>query len=222
MDIPFQDRAEGGRQLAELLGAYGQREDVVILALPRGGVPVAFEVAKALEAPLDIFVVRKLGLPGHEELAMGAIATGGGVVLNEDVVSMGNVSRRVIDEVAGRERVELERREREYRGERPAPELAGKVCILIDDGLATGASMRAAAMALREQRPARIVVAVPVAAGDTCDAFRSIVDEVVCAMTPEPFHAVGLWYEDFSQTSDEEVRELLEESQRLHPDGART
>jgi len=217
MDIPFHDRAEAGRSLAERLRNYARRDDVVILALPRGGVPVGFEVAKALEAPLDVFIVRKLGLPGQEELAMGAIASSGGIVLNEDVVAMAHVPRRVIGQVAAEERQELIRREREYRGDRPPPDLAGKICILVDDGLATGASMKAAAMALRERGPARVVVAVPVAAASTCVEFRQIVDEVVCAMSPEPFHAVGLWYEDFSQTSDQEVRELLVKAQQMFP-----
>jgi predicted phosphoribosyltransferase len=180
-----------------------------VLALPRGGVPVAFEVAEALHAPLDIFLVRKLGVPGHEELAMGAIATGGVRVLNEDVVGYLNINDEVIERVAAREQRELERRERVYRGGRAAPDVRGRTVILVDDGLATGSTMRAAAAALRLQRPARIIVAVPVAAPQTCDEFRTEVDEIVCAATPEPFRGVGLWYEDFSQTTDEEVRELL-------------
>jgi len=214
MAIPFQDRTEAGRLLAEKLMAYANRPDVLVLALPRGGVPVAFEVAKALNVPLDIFLVRKLGLPGHEELAMGAIASGGMRVLNEDVVHYLRVPNEVIEKVARREQQELERREREYRGDRPAPEVRGRTIILIDDGLATGSSMRAAVRALRQQQPARIIVAVPIAAESTCNEFKAEVDEIVCALTPEPFHAVGLWYEDFSQTTDEEVRDLLKRAAR--------
>ena len=191
---------------------YRGRKDVLVLALPRGGVPVAFEVARALHVPMDIFLVRKLGVPGHEELAMGAIASGGVRVLNEDVVNYLSIPDRVIEKVAADELRELERRERAYRGDRRAPDVKDKTVILIDDGLATGSTMRAAAAALREQKPERIVVAVPVAAPQTCDEFKTEVDEIVCAVTPEPFHAVGLWYEDFSQTTDEEVRELLAQS----------
>jgi len=195
--------------LAAQLTDYANRPDVLVLALPRGGVPVAYEVAKALRAPLDIFLVRKLGVPGHEELAMGAIATGGVRVLNEDVMRYISISDAAIDAVAAKEQRELERREQLYRGDRPAPDVKGQTVILVDDGLATGSTMRAAAAALRQQKPARIVVAVPVSAVQTCDEYRMGVDEIVCAVTPEPFHAVGMWYEDFSQTTDEEVRELL-------------
>ena len=209
MPKPFRDRAEAGRVLAEKLEAYANRSDVVVLALPRGGVPVAFEVARKLNAPLDVFLVRKLGVPGHAELAMGAIASGGVRVLNEDVVDYLRIPDEVIDAVAAEEQRELDRRERAYRGYAGAPDVRGRTVILVDDGLATGSSMRAAVIALREQQPARIIVAVPVAARATCDEFRSQVDEIVCAVTPEPFRAVGLWYEDFSQTSDEEVRNLL-------------
>jgi predicted phosphoribosyltransferase len=205
----FRDRRDAGRLLAEKVTAYTGRPDVLVLALPRGGVPVAYEVARALGAPLDIFVVRKLGIPGHEELAMGAVATGGVRVLNEQVVRGLGIPDDVIEAVTVWERRELTRRERLYRGDRPAPDVRGKTVILVDDGLATGASMHAAIAALRQQEPARIVVAVPTAARETCDAFRAEVDDVICATTPEPFHAVGLWYEDFSQTTDEEVRELL-------------
>jgi putative phosphoribosyl transferase len=185
---------------------------VIVLGLPRGGVPVAFEVARALNAPLDIFLVRKLGLPGHEELAMGAIASGGLRVLNDDIVGALNIPEAVVVAVARRERAELERRERAYRGDRPPLDVHGKTVILVDDGLATGSSMRAAVAGLRARQPAQIVVAVPTAAPETCEAFENEVDEVVCAVTPQPFFGVGMWYEDFSQTSDEEVRRLLEEA----------
>ena len=211
---PFRDRSDAGRQLAARLTAYANRSDVLVLALPRGGVPVAFEVAHALDAPLDIFLVRKLGLPGQEELAMGAIASGGVTVLNSEVVDTLRIPDHVIDQVAAQEQRELERRERLYRDDRSPPDVRGKTVILVDDGLATGATMYAAAAALRELGPDRIVVAVPTAAPETCDAFRDAVDEIVCAITPDPFYAVGLWYEDFSQTTDDEVRELLA---RAHP-----
>lgn len=207
---PYRDRAEAGRCLAEELVDYVDRPDVLVLALPRGGVPVAYEVARALNAPLDVILVRKLGVPGHEELAMGAIASGGTRLLNESVVRALRIKPEIIDQVAQTEQAELERREREYRDDRPQPDVRGKTIIVIDDGLATGASMRAAVVAIRRRRPARLIVAVPVAAASTCEEFRCEVDEVVCAFTPEPFHAVGLWYEDFSQTTDEEVRNLLE------------
>jgi len=208
----FQDRREAGRKLATRLGVYENRPDVLVLALPRGGVPVAFEVAEALNAPLDIFLVRKLGVPGQEELAMGAIATGGVRILNEEVLHHLAIPGEVIDAVAAREQVELERREILYRGYRPVLDTRGRSIILVDDGLATGSTMRAAIAALRKQRPARIVVAVPVAAPQTRDEIRMEVNEMVCLMTPEPFHGVGLWYEDFSQTTDNEVRDLLEKS----------
>lgn len=205
----FRNRSEAGRFLADKLKAYANRPDVLVLALPRGGVPVAYEVATALKAPLDIFLVRKLGVPGHEELAMGALGSGGVRVLNEDVVNYLHIPDEVIEQVAAVEQQELERREKLYRGDRPVLDVRNRTVILIDDGLATGSTMRAAAVALRQQQPARIVVAVPVAAAETCNEFRKGVDEIVCATTPEPFYAVGLWYEDFSQTSDDEVRELL-------------
>jgi putative phosphoribosyl transferase len=210
----FRDRSDAGRRLAEQLTEYAGRPGVLVLALPRGGVPVAFEVARRLGAPLDIFLVRKLGVPGHEEFAMGAIATGGVRFINEGVVDYLGIPGEVVDAVAADEQLELERRERAYRDDRPPPDVRGRTVILVDDGLATGSTMRAASAALRKQGPARIVVAVPVSAPQTCDEFRAEVDEVVCAITPEPFHAVGLWYEDFSQTTDEEVRALLESAAR--------
>lgn len=206
----FRDRADAGRALAERLAAYVGRTDVVVLALPRGGVPVGFEVARALRAPLDVFVVRKLGVPGHEELAMGAIGSGDVRVLNEDVVRALKIPDEIVAQVAAAERRELERRERLYRGERPPFDVSGRTTILIDDGLATGSTMRAGVAALRRLGPSRIVVAVPVAAAQTCAELEREVDEVVCAETPEPFYAVGLWYEDFSQTTDAEVSALLE------------
>jgi erythromycin esterase-like protein/predicted phosphoribosyltransferase len=205
----FRDRREAGRLLAAKLMAYANRPDVVALALPRGGVPVAYEVARALHAPLDVFVVRKLGVPGYEELAMGAVATGGVRVLNDQIVRSLHIPEYVIDRVEAEEREELGRRERAYRGGRPPLEVRGRTVILIDDGLATGATMRAAVSALRQLQPARIIVAVPIASPETCDELKVEVEEVVCAITPEPFHAVGYWYEDFTQTTDEEVRELL-------------
>ncbi len=209
----FQNRSEAGKYLATRLTNFVNRDDVLVLALPRGGVPVAYEVAKALHAPLDIYLVRKLGVPGQEELAMGAIATGGVRVLNEDVIKYLSIPKSVIDSVAEIELRELERRERAYRGNRPEPDVRGKTVILVDDGLATGSTMRAAAEALRQQQPARIVVAVPVSAPQTCDEYRMGVDEIVCAVTPEPFYGVGQWYVDFSQTTDEEVRQLLAKAQ---------
>ena len=205
----FRNRTDAGRQLAEKLAAYANRPDVLVLALPRGGVPVAFEVARAFGAPLDVFLVRKLGVPGYEELAMGAVATGGVRVLNDEIVRGLGISEHEIDAVVARELHEVARRERLYRGDRPLPDIAGRTVILVDDGLATGATMRAAIQALRQQQPARIVVAVPTASPDTCEALKAEADDVVCAMTPEPFLAVGHWYEDFTQTTDDEVRELL-------------
>ena len=210
----FRDRSHAGRALAGMLARYAGRPDVVVLALPRGGVPVGYEVARALGAPLDVFVVRKLGVPGHEELAMGAIASGGVRIVSENVVEALNISDRVIATVAAAEARELERRERLYREGRLFPDVRGRTLILVDDGLATGSSMRAAAAALRSLGAARIVAAVPVAPKESCDALRELVDEVVCARVPERFMAVGEWYEDFSQTSDEEVSELLRRGQR--------
>src|SRR3982075_4277028 len=199
----YRDRTEAGKYLAAQLAHYANRDDVLVLALPRGGVPVAVEVAKALRAPLDIFLVRKLGVPGHEELAMGAIATGGVRVLNPDVVDYLGIPASVIDAVAADELRELERRERAYRGDRPEPDVRGKTVILIDDGLATGSTMRAAAAALRQQNPARIVVAVPVSAPQTCDEYRMGVDEIICAKTPEPVYGGGILQEHFYGTTDE-------------------
>jgi predicted phosphoribosyltransferase len=208
--IRYRNRAEAGRALAGRLALYAQRSDVVVLALPRGGVPVAFEIARALSASLDVFVVRKLGVPGHGELAMGAIASGGIRVLNPDVVAAFGLGERELEMVAARELDELRRREAAYRRDRPPPVVAGRVVILVDDGLATGATMRAAIAALRVMRPARIVVAVPVGARDTVQEIAALSDELVCPLTPAGFAAVGEWYEDFSETSDEQVRRLLE------------
>lgn len=213
--IRFRDRTEAGQLLAQkLIAAYANHPDVLVLALPRGGAPVAFEVAKALNAPLDVFLVRKLGLPGQEELAMGAIASSGVRVLNEEVVQGLRIPRSVIDAVAARELQELARREQAYRGSHPPPDVHGRTIILVDDGLATGSTMRAAVRALRQQQPARIVIAVPAAAPEAFSGLGAEVDEIVCLITPQPFFAVGLWYEDFSQTTDEEVRELLERAER--------
>jgi predicted phosphoribosyltransferase len=208
----FHDRRDAGRRLAAMLGEYAERDDVFVLALPRGGVPVGAEVAHALGAPLGVFLVRKLGVPGHEELAMGAIASGGVRVLNRDVLDQLRIAPRWIDMVAAQEFEELTRREAAYRDGRPAPDVRGKTVILVDDGLATGASMKAAVAALRDLGPARIVVAVPVGAAETCHELGSLADEVVCAETPDPFYAVGSWYANFDQTTDEEVRELLAEA----------
>jgi putative phosphoribosyl transferase len=211
----FEDRFEAGRLLASKLRSFANRPDTVVLALPRGGVPVGFEVAKALNSPLDVFVVRKLGVPGYEELAMGAIASGGIRVLNEDLVRTAGIPDEVIEAVAAEEERELERRERDYREDRPPINVQGRTVILVDDGLATGSSMRVAARALRNKNPSQIVGAVPVAAPATCAEFESEVDHVICAVTPEPFWAVGQWYRDFSQTSDEEVRNLLRQAASL-------
>jgi len=207
--MKFRNREEAGQILTPLLTRYAGGSDVIVLALPRGGVPVGFEVARSLGVPLDVYLVRKLGVPGQEELAMGAIATGGVVVINDAVTDSLGIPRSEIDRVAAEEGAELTRRERLYRGSSSAPELRDQTVILIDDGLATGATMRAAVQSVKVQRPQRIVVAVPTGAAETCARIAQEVDEVVCASTPEPFYAVGLWYEDFSQTTDAEVRELL-------------
>ena len=208
-DLPLADRRQAGRLLASALAHYANRTDVLVLALPRGGVPVAYEVATALGAGLDIFLVRKLGLPGHPEYAMGAIATGGVRVLNEEAIGWYHVPQEVVEAAVASETLELQRREAAYRdGGAPAP-IAGRVAIIVDDGLATGSSMRAAVTAVRARAPARIVVAVPVGASSTCRDLQAIADEVVCARMPAPFSAVGQWYRDFSQTEDDEVRALL-------------
>jgi putative phosphoribosyl transferase len=209
MERAFLNRAEAGRVLAEKLEKYANRDDVIVLGLPRGGVPVAYEVANRLRVSLDVFIVRKLGVPGFEELAVGAIASGGVRVLNKDVArALPNVDQ-IIELVTARETAELERREQEYRDGRPAPELRNRTVILVDDGLATGATMRAAVKALRQRDVAKIVVAVPVGAQETCRELEQVADETICATAPMFFHAVGQYYEDFSQTSDQEVRELL-------------
>lgn len=209
MRTQFKDRREAGRFLAGKLDHYKGRFDVLILALPRGGVPLAYEIARHLQAAMDVFIVRKLGVPIYEELAMGAIASGGVRVLNNEVIRKLGITPQMIDAVATEEEGELDRRERDYRGDRPPLDIRGKTVILVDDGLATGASMRAAVQALKERHPARIIVAVPVGAPETCDKFRDEVDEVVCGIEPEEFAAVGAWYEDFTQTRDEEVRRIL-------------
>jgi putative phosphoribosyl transferase len=205
----IRDRVEAGQILATKLKQYTKRPDVIILALPRGGVPVAYQVAKILDLPMDIFLVRKLGVPGQEELAMGAIASGGVRVLNHDVITTLQIPESIIDTVAEKEQRELERREKFYRPDAPAYNLTNKTVILIDDGLATGATMKAAAEALKQQKVNKIIIAVPVAAESTCRELSTLVDDIVCALTPEPFYGVGYWYDDFSQTSDAEVIELL-------------
>jgi putative phosphoribosyl transferase len=215
MKMRFHNRIEAGRMLAALLTKYANRSDVLVLALPRGGVPVGFEVAQALNAPLDVFVVRKLGVPEHEELAMGAIASGGVRVLNPGVIRMLDISDHVIDEVAARELYELQRRERAYRNHRPPPEVRERTVILVDDGIATGSTMRAAVKALRQLKAGSIIAATPTAARTTAEEMRPEVDELVAVMTPADFFGVGQWYEDFSPTTDEEVRNLLERVQPL-------
>jgi putative phosphoribosyl transferase len=213
----FRDRREAGQELGRrLLPAYRER-DVLVLALPRGGVPVAYEVALALHAPLDVIVVRKLGVPGHEEYAMGAIASGGIRLLNDAVVRELGISPAAIEDVVRAEHIELERRERLYRDGRPPPDVRGRTVLLVDDGLATGSTMLVAIRALRAQQPARVAVAVPIAAADTCESLRSEADDVLCARTPWPFRAVGLWYRDFSQTSDDEVGALLRLARQTEP-----
>lgn len=215
MEKIFRDRADAGRQLAERLAVYANREGVTVLALPRGGVPVGYEVATHLHVPLDVFVVRKLGVPGYEELALGAIASGGVRVLNQDVVRVLPNAEQIVEMVTANELIEMERRERTYREERPALDVHGRTVILIDDGLATGATMHAAVQALREQEPAKIIVAVPVCAPETCREIQSVADETVWLFAPEWFHGVGQFYDDFSQTSDDEVRRLLADAAQI-------
>lgn len=207
--LPFENRIQAGRLLAQALAKYANRPDVIVLALPRGGVPVGFEVAQTIGASLDIMLVRKLGTPGHEELAMGAIASGGVSVLNSDLIARLHIGPELIEAATKIEQQELERRERAYRGDHPSPVVQNRHVILVDDGLATGASMRAAVAALKQRHPASIVVAIPVAPPDTVEMLREEADKVICLAMPEPFLAVGRWYEDFSQTSDEEVKSLL-------------
>ena len=209
MELPLKSRKAAGQALAEALLEYKDRDDVIVLGLPRGGVPVAIEVAEALGAELDLMMVRKLGTPGQIELAMGAIASGGSRVMNEGVVRSLNISEDAIRQVEGRERKELQRREQAYRGERPWPELANRCVILVDDGLATGATMRAAVDAVRQDGPSHLVVAVPVAPADTLEMLRKLVDNLVCLAVPERFMAIGFWYIDFSQVNDDEVRHIL-------------
>jgi putative phosphoribosyl transferase len=213
--MQFKDRAEAGRLLAQKLLAYRDKPDVLVLALPRGGVPVAVEVAQVLHAPVDVFLVRKLGAPGQEELALGAVAIGGVRVLNEAVMRSLQITPEELNAVTATEQRELERRQHAYRDDRPLPKIRGRTIILVDDGLATGASMLAAILALRQQHPARIVVGVPAASSDVCREFQHEVDEIVCAITPYPFYAVGAWYEDFSQVDDDEVRRLLGVAQHV-------
>jgi putative phosphoribosyl transferase len=215
--LPLANRREAGAMLAERLQTRAHRSDVLVLALPRGGVPVGFEIAERLHVQLDVLIVRKLGVPGHEELAMGAVASGGLRVLNEDVVSSVRIDPDTIDAVARAELRELERREALYRHGRPALQLAGRIVVLVDDGLATGSSMRVAIQAVQREKPARTIVAVPVAAEETCAELSRAVDEMICLYTPEPFYAVGLWYADFRQTTDEEVIELLGRSAERQP-----
>ena len=210
----FEDRRDAGRKLARELNDYADDPELIVLALPRGGVPVAYEVAEALDAPLDIFLVRKLGLPGREELAMGAIASGGVRVLNDMVVEALDIPDAVIEAVVKKEQAEMERRERAYRGDRPAPDVEGRTVILVDDGLATGSTMRAAVAGLRARNPEEIVVAVPTASPETCEMFEKEVDDIICAVTPHPFYGVGVWYRDFSQTTDEEVRTYLKRARQ--------
>jgi putative phosphoribosyl transferase len=210
----FRNRKEAGQLLAEKLKDYAKKPNLIVLALPRGGVPVAFEVAKALNAPLDIFLVRKLGVPGHEEFAMGAIATGGVRMLNENVIHGLHITREIIDQVTIKEQKELMRREEVYKGLRPEPELVDRDVILIDDGLATGASMQTAFNAIKKQRPASIIIGVPVAAPDVCSSFKKMADDIVCVYTPDSFMSVGRWYHDFSQTSDTEVIDLLKQAEK--------
>lgn len=211
----FADRKEAGEKLAQKLSEYTSADNVVVLGLPRGGVPVAYEVAKAIQSPMDIFLVRKLGVPGHEELAMGAIASGGVRVLNDSLIDQLAITDKMLASVAAQEQQELERRERVYRGDNPRVELTDKKAILVDDGIATGASMKAAIEALRAHKPEKIIVAVPVSPPDTYMEIKEQVDEFVCIDTPQPFYGVGMWYEDFSQTTDEEVKKYMNQANNL-------
>lgn len=213
MKKQFRDRAEAGQLLAQQLqSSYGNRSDVLVLGLPRGGIPVAYEIAQVLKAPLDVCLVRKLGVPGHEELAMGAISAKQGMVLNQNVVQSLDISQKTIDRVAASEREELERRDRAYRGDRPAPAIRDHIVILVDDGIATGSTVKAALSTIQQQKPKHLVIAVPVAPPTVCKELKAQVDEVVCLLTPEWLSAIGLWYENFSQTSDEEVRQFLKQA----------
>jgi putative phosphoribosyl transferase len=216
----FRNRTEAGQQLANKLRNYANQPDAIVLGLPRGGIPVAYEVAKALNLPLDVFLVRKLGTPSHEELAMGAIASGGARVLNDEVVQSLRISEAAIEEEAQKEKQELDRREKAYRGDRPPLDVSDRTVILVDDGLATGSTMHAAAIALREQNPKQIVAAVPVSAPETCQEYKVEVDKIICAETPRPFRAVGLWYDQFPQTTDDEVRDLLQRAAQEQPAGS--
>jgi len=215
MSYRFTDRIEAGQALAKRLGHLTKVPDVIVLALPRGGVPVGFEIAKALQVPFDIFLVRKLGAPGHEEFAIGALAENGVRFINQEVVHQMKLSEAVIEQITTREMHELERRKQQYRGHHLAPNVTGKTVIAVDDGLATGATMKAALQALKGQKPKKIIVAVPVGAADTCDELRRLADEVVCVMTPEPFYAVGLWYQSFPQLSDADVINLLQQAKTI-------
>jgi predicted phosphoribosyltransferase len=215
--VYFRDRTEAGQVLARGLQQYKNQPDVLILGLPRGGVPVAYEVARELNAPLDVFVVRKLGVPGHEELGMGAIATGGVRILHEGIVREVGISPETIEAVSAREQAELERRERLYRGDRPAPTIKGRTVVIVDDGLATGSTMKAAIKAVRQQDPRQVIVAVPTAPSETCEQLKESADHVVCALTPEPFFAVGGSYADFTQITDEEVRDLIASAANISP-----
>lgn len=209
MERRYRDRREAGRALTKALSEFKDKADLIVLGLPRGGLPVAKEIADDLKAPLDVFVVRKLGVPGHEELAFGAIASGGVRVLNDDVIRNAQITEETVARATSQEQLELNRRERAYRGDRPEPDVGGRTVLLVDDGLATGSTMTAAVRALRVQHPERIIVAVPVGASSTCEVLRAEADEVVCPLTPEPMGAIGMWYEDFEQTDDDEVRRLL-------------
>ena len=219
MQKRFADRLDAGQQLAAQLASYADRADVLVLGLPRGGVPIAYEIAKALHLPLDICLVRKLGVPKQPELAMGAIASGGIMVLNQEVLRSFHIPDSVVQEVAAVEQQELERREQVYRGDRPMPEVSDRTVILADDGIATGSTLRAAVAILREQEPERIVVAVPVAPPASCEQLKTVVDELICLVTPDRLYSIGQWYQDFSQTTDAEVCQLLEQAGSLNRDG---